>query len=241
MKPSELPLNLTRGDDARLHIQFNTAAGAFDLTDYLLVAEVRERADPTLAPVATFDVVRGGVGEVTIGLEEEDTLALPPRSYWSFRTYLAISDYWQTWLAGDVRTDYQSADVSLANEYTVLVGPDDVEVVLAANVGPPGMPGQDGDAGQQGTTGLSAYDIAIANGFVGTEAEWLSSLGSTTYVHDQSSASSVWTISHGLGIYPSVTTVTSGGDEVYGNVHYTDSSSVTVTFSAALGGKAYLS
>src|SRR5882757_8809466 len=36
--------------------------------------------------------------------------------------------------------------------------------------GDPGFPGLDGNAG------LSAYDIAVNNGFVGSESEWLSSL-----------------------------------------------------------------
>ena len=37
-----------------------------------------------------------------------------------------------------------------------------------------------------GAQGLSAYDIAVANGFVGTETEWLDSLKAKTYIrrHD---------------------------------------------------------
>ena len=45
--------------------------------------------------------------------------------------------------------------------------------------GPPGEDGEDGTdgaPGAPGTPGASAYAIAIANGFVGTEAEWLASL-----------------------------------------------------------------
>lgn len=43
----------------------------------------------------------------------------------------------------------------------------------AGNDGAAGMPGADG---AQGADGLSAYEIAVANGFVGTELEWLASL-----------------------------------------------------------------
>src|SRR5690625_2750584 len=39
--------------------------------------------------------------------------------------------------------------------------------------GPKGDPGQDG---ADGADGASAYEVALANGFVGTEAEWLASL-----------------------------------------------------------------
>jgi len=48
--------------------------------------------------------------------------------------------------------------------------------------GPQGVPGQDGAKGDQGDPGLpgedgdSAYEIALANGFEGTESEWLASL-----------------------------------------------------------------
>jgi hypothetical protein len=33
-----------------------------------------------------------------------------------------------------------------------------------------------GDTGEQGAPGLSAYEIAVKNGFIGTEQEWLDSL-----------------------------------------------------------------
>lgn len=42
--------------------------------------------------------------------------------------------------------------------------------------GDPGTPGSDGLDGTDGDNGASAYDIAVAHGFVGTEEEWLESL-----------------------------------------------------------------
>lgn len=42
--------------------------------------------------------------------------------------------------------------------------------------GPQGLQGPEGPAGAQGAEGDSAYEVAVANGFVGTEAEWLASL-----------------------------------------------------------------
>lgn len=45
-----------------------------------------------------------------------------------------------------------------------------IGVLPGPPAGPPGPPGQSGPAGQ------SAYEIAVANGFVGTEAQWLASL-----------------------------------------------------------------
>ncbi len=42
--------------------------------------------------------------------------------------------------------------------------------------GTQGPKGDMGSQGPQGSTGLSAYDIAVENGFVGTQVQWLASL-----------------------------------------------------------------
>lgn len=42
--------------------------------------------------------------------------------------------------------------------------------------GPQGTPGSNGSDGSDGLDGSTAYEIALANGFVGTQAEWLASL-----------------------------------------------------------------
>ncbi len=42
--------------------------------------------------------------------------------------------------------------------------------------GPTGATGATGPAGADGADGASAYEVAVANGFTGTEAEWLDSL-----------------------------------------------------------------
>lgn len=42
--------------------------------------------------------------------------------------------------------------------------------------GEPGAAGADGEPGDTGPAGASAYQVAVANGFVGTEAAWLASL-----------------------------------------------------------------
>lgn len=62
----------------------------------------------------------------------------------------------------------------------------------------------------------------------------------TTYIHYQSSSSSVWIITHDLGKYPSVSIVDSSGTIVYGDVKYNDENKLTVTFTSAFSGRAYL-
>jgi hypothetical protein len=65
--------------------------------------------------------------------------------------------------------------------------------------------------------------------------------GGGTYVHSQDTPLAVWTINHNLGSYPSVTTVDSGGDMVFGgSILYVNNATVVITFSAAFSGKAYL-
>jgi hypothetical protein len=64
--------------------------------------------------------------------------------------------------------------------------------------------------------------------------------GSATYVHTQASASSSWVITHSLGRRPSVTIVDSGGNLQIGDVLYNSDNQITVNFSAAFGGYAYL-
>lgn len=64
---------------------------------------------------------------------------------------------------------------------------------------------------------------------------------SDVHIHIQAIPSDSWTIVHNLGYYPSVTVVDTQGEVVIGRVHYDSMSAVTVTFSAAFGGEAYLS
>jgi hypothetical protein len=65
-------------------------------------------------------------------------------------------------------------------------------------------------------------------------------VGQVTYTHSQDSASSSWVIVHNLGRRPSVTIVDSGGNVQIGDVLYNSDNQITVNFSAAFGGYAYL-
>ena len=61
------------------------------------------------------------------------------------------------------------------------------------------------------------------------------------YHNTQGTSAAVWTISHYLGWYPNVTVQDSGGSIVEGEISYTSSNALTVTFSGAFSGDAYLS
>lgn len=90
----------------------------------------------------------------------------------------------------------------------------DVEVITVYIPGPPGAPGA--DAG------------AIIGG---------------SYVHVQETPAAVWIVEHGLSFRPAGIYVedTAGNGGIEGDVDYPTSSTLTITFSAAFAGRAYLS
>ncbi len=51
-----------------------------------------------------------------------------------------------------------------------------VKTSTVLRTGATGIRGEKGDQGNTGSSGLSAYQVAVAGGFVGTEAQWLASL-----------------------------------------------------------------
>lgn len=59
-----------------------------------------------------------------------------------------------------------------------LVGPQGIQGIqgLTGTQGIQGIQGVQGVAGTNGTNGISAYQVAVDSGFVGTEAQWLASL-----------------------------------------------------------------
>lgn len=64
--------------------------------------------------------------------------------------------------------------------------------------------------------------------------------GDLHYIFSQDIPSAIWTINHNLNKKPSVTVVSSSEQVVYGDVSYINTNRLTITFSAAFSGKAYL-
>lgn len=83
-------------------------------------------------------------------------------------------------------------------------------------------------------TGTSAQ-VLLANGTVGTVASM-----DKNYVHTQGVAASTWNVAHNLGKFPSVTVVDSANNVVVGAVEIIDNNNITLTFSGAFSGKAYI-
>ena len=60
------------------------------------------------------------------------------------------------------------------------------------------------------------------------------------YTHNQNNASVVWNVTHNLNKYPSVSVTLSTGLQGIAQVDYIDENSLTITFTGATSGKAYL-
>ena len=92
-------------------------------------------------------------------------------------------------------------------------------------------------------TNLSSLDKVM----VVTESEenlvtvqTLSDVVDKHYTHTQDVVSDIWTIQHNLNKMPSITVIDSAGSEVFGEIDYVDENNVTLTFTGAFSGKAYL-
>jgi hypothetical protein len=96
--------------------------------------------------------------------------------------------------------------------------------------------------GAAGANGLSAYQIAVTNGFIGTEAQWLASLqGSSSgskYIHTQTSESAEWIVNHNLGERPSVEVRNQAGEKVGARVLHTSLNQFIVYVTLPLAGEA---
>ena len=120
-----------------------------------------------------------------------------------------------------------------------------------------GAQGTDG-TGAQGTQGVQGVDgggvtlqqlsEAIQGSALSTTddlSEGVTNLYFTaarvSYIHTQGSASSAWNITHNLHFYPNITVQDSAGNIVEGEIAYTNSDSLVVTFSTAFSGEASLS
>jgi hypothetical protein len=96
------------------------------------------------------------------------------------------------------------------------------EVDIAILPGVPGQRGPKGDTGPQGATGPQGPS-------------------GQSFTYTPSDARTTWTITHNLGFNPNVTVSDSFGTEYFGQISYTNSNSLTLTFSQAVYGTAYLS
>lgn len=99
---------------------------------------------------------------------------------------------------------------------TIAIPSPTLDLVEIAEQGPAGPPGADGAVGPPGPP------------------------GGASYTHNQMVPAADWTITHNLARFPSVTVIDSAGSTVVGDVEYLSNNAISVHFTAAFGGSAYL-
>lgn len=103
--------------------------------------------------------------------------------------------------------------------------------------------------GQPGADGASAYQIAVANGFSGSEQQWLASLigpqgpsGATgVFSFTQTTPESLWIIGHNLGFRPNVTAFDDDNSVIVGAIVHINNNTLSIDFSSPVSGYAVLS
>ena len=65
-------------------------------------------------------------------------------------------------------------------------------------------------------------------------------VGDKSFTFTQITPAATWNITHNLGKFPSVSVVDTANTQVFTDVQYIDNNNLTLTFSAAFAGKAYL-
>lgn len=89
--------------------------------------------------------------------------------------------------------------------------------------------------------GAQDYDLGLDDNDVQLRVDGcICVLKRISYIHRQQTAAAVWTITHNLGRFPSVTVVDSADTQVVGDVDYIDENTLTVSFVAPFSGSAYL-
>ena len=104
-----------------------------------------------------------------------------------------------------------------------------------------GTQGTQGTIGVQGASGIGGAALDTTDDLTEGTTNKYFTVARVSYEHTQGSASSSWVVNHNLGFKPNVTVVDSAGNIVEGEISYTNSNSITVSFQSAFSGYAYLS
>ena len=90
-------------------------------------------------------------------------------------------------------------------------------------------------------------DVTASNGvfaidgyYIFSEFQNPSTSGDSSFAYTQAVAEDTWNIQHNMGKFPSITVIDTANTVVTGQYTYIDNNNVTLNFSAAFAGKAYL-
>lgn len=90
-------------------------------------------------------------------------------------------------------------------------------------------------AGMNGSTDFTGASVMINLDFT-----YIKDQVRDYYLHDQQVANDTWTVNHNMNKYPSINIVDTANDIIMGEVRYNSLNQLTITFTSAVSGKAYL-
>lgn len=114
-----------------------------------------------------------------------------------------------------------------------------VNAIKIATPGPQGIKGDTGAAGLGIPPGGTINQYLVKKSGNDYDSKW-ADLVVPGFNYQQTIASTVWTINHNLGYFPSVELLDAGGQEIEGTVTHVSVNQVVITFFPATAGSARL-
>jgi hypothetical protein len=190
-----------------------------------------------MAIIYTYNTVLPALDDILLGTEKDATLRNPTKNF-------KVSD-----LAKFIIDSVNGTNLTVplffdvTDPITGLTSTTLVDSILTQNANPGGTTLT--IAGNISITGT----LADSNASVGTNRQVLTSTVTgiswadnvqATFEFTQGVPATTWNITHNLNKFPSITVIDTGNTVVTGEYNYTSNNTVTLTFSAAFAGKAYL-
>ena len=190
-----------------------------------------------MAIIYTYNTVLPALDDILLGTEKDATLRNPTKNF-------KVSD-----LAKFIIDSVNGTNLTVplffdvTDPITGLTSTTLVDSILTQNANPGGTTLT--IAGNISITGT----LADSNASVGTNGQVLTSTVTgiawadnvqATFEFTQGVPATTWNITHNLNKFPSITVIDTGNTVVTGEYNYTSNKTVTLTFSAAFAGKAYL-
>ena len=190
-----------------------------------------------MAIIYTYNTVLPALDDILLGTEKDATLRNPTKNF-------KVSD-----LAKFIIDSVNGTNLTVplffdvTDPVTGLTSTTLVDSILTQNANPGGTTLT--IAGNISITGT----LADSNAGVGTNGQVLTSTVTgiawadnvpATFEFTQGVPATTWNITHDLNKFPSITVIDTGNTVVTGEYNYTSNKTVTLTFSAAFAGKAYL-
>jgi hypothetical protein len=190
-----------------------------------------------MAIIYTYNTALPALDDILLGTEKDATLRNPTKNFKISDLAKFIIDS----VNGTTLTVPLFFDVT--DPITGLTSTTLVDSILTQNANPGGTTLT--IAGNISITGT----LADSNAGVGTNGQVLTSTVTgiawadnvqATFEFTQGVPATTWNITHDLNKFPSITVIDTGNTVVTGEYNYTSNKTVTLTFSAAFAGKAYL-